>query len=141
MRLLIPFLTILLPLSASAQPPEGQDWWACQSLASAGLGWKDQQWKTEGYNHNERFILIAEGDGLSKESVVKAMGSSERSIECRVETVNTYCFNFGSGTSFGFNPNTRAGAIGQIFGGIHIFEPGTDYRDSMLVVPFECVQG
>ena len=138
MRLLIPLLTILLPLSASAQPPEGQDWWACQSVASAGLRWEDRQWKTTKFKHDERFILIAEGDGLQKESVAKAMGTSIDSIECRKWLV-TFCISEASGESLGFMPDTGNGAITSIFGGVQA--SGREIRDTVAVTPFECTKG
>jgi len=137
MRLLISLLAILLPLSASAQPPEGQDWWACQSVESAGLNWEYRQWKATTFNHDERFILIAEGDGLQKESVAKAMGSSVASIECS-GWHGTFCIDV-VGQSFGFMPDTGNGAMTSIFGGVQA--SGREDRDSLIVTPFECTKG
>ena len=142
MRLLISLITILLPLSASAQPPEGQDWWACQSVESAGLNWEDRQWKTTRFKSNERFILIAEGDGLQKESVAKAMGTSTGAIECP-EAMGleffTYCIDEYMGTSFAFHSKNGQGTIATIFGGVQSSD--RDDRDSLTVMPFECTKG
>ena len=138
MRLLIYLLAILLPLSASAQPPEGQDWWACQSVESAGLDWENRQWKTTRFNHSDRFILIAEGDGLQKLSVAKAMGTSTDTIGC-TEEVFTYCIDEFLGKSFAFHSGNGQGTIANIFGGVQSSD--RDQRDSLTVTPFECTKG
>ena len=140
MRLLISLLTILLPLSASAQPPEGQDWWACQSVESAGLIWKDQRWNPSSFTYDERFILIAEGDGLQKESVAKAMGVSASRLQCFAPYGVTNCLSTIAAESFTFNPGSGEGAIGKIIGGA-IHDRKKEYRDSLAVTPFECTKG
>ena len=66
MKKLIVLIICNLPLMGQAQPSEGQDWWACQSVASSGLTYEGGQWKPQNFAHNKRFILIGEGDGVTQ---------------------------------------------------------------------------
>ena len=142
MKKLIALLAVALPLVGQAQPPEGKEWWACQSVESGGLIWENGRWRATLFNHDERFVLIAEGGGLTKASVAKAMDSPETALICSYENVqgNTFCVSRWTGISFAFNPETGLGAMGGILGAI--YEPSADgLRDSMSVTPFECAKG
>ena len=65
MKSLIAIAALLASMSVCAQRPEGQDWWACQSVAAAGLIREDNRWKTAAFNHDARFTLI---DAMSQET-------------------------------------------------------------------------
>lgn len=139
MKKLIALLAVNLPLAGQAQPPEGQDWWACQSVKAGGLSWENQQWNSATFAHSKRFILIADGDGLTPESIVKATGAiGSEFAECVDEGVGIYCIT-ALGTSFGFNPATETGVITEIAGGV--VGPMFDTRDTVSVMPFECAKG
>ena len=73
MKSLVAIAALLASMAVCAQRPEGEDWWACQSVAAAGLIREDSRWKTAAFNHDARFTLIADGDGLSTESAAMAL--------------------------------------------------------------------
>ena len=138
MKKLILLVAFTLPLMAQAQPPEGQDWWACQSVASSGLAYEGGQWKPANFSHNERFILIGEGAGVTKASAAKALGTPEGAVNCQLNPYGEFfCFTSLTGLSFGFSTKTENGAIGRILGGVADGEE----RDTMHVLSFMCTKG
>ena len=85
MKKLILLVAFTLPLMAQAQPPEGKDWWACQSVKAGGLHWNNGQWKSTGFHHDERFILIGDDENVvTLESVGKVFGTRPDQIVCRL---------------------------------------------------------
>ena len=135
MKKLILLVVFTLPLMAQAQPPEGQDWWACQSIASAGLIYELGKWEATGFISEQKFILIADGDSLSTSSVLKA--GIEPKPKCRVSTLGKISCTDTLGGSLLFNKALGRGAISQIYGGAS----DGDTRDTLSVTPFECTKG
>ena len=66
-------ILLVTPFMSQAQPPEGQDWWACQSVQAAGLVWEGGNWVATGFEVSGRFLLVADGEGLTQHSVSRAM--------------------------------------------------------------------
>ena len=77
MKKLIALLAVTLPLVGQAEPPEGQDWWACQSVAAGGLIWEKPSWRATRFNHDFRFILIGVNNTITEASAAKAMDSPD----------------------------------------------------------------
>ena len=142
MKKLVALLAVALPLMGQAQPPEGQDWWACQSVEYGGLKWENGKWKGTLFNHDKRFVLIAEDGGLKKSSVAKAMDAYPEELICSNQNVagHIFCLSEWTGDSFGFDPQTGNGSIGGILGAV--LEPSANgSRDTLGVTAFECAKG
>ena len=142
MKKLILLVVFTLPLMAQAQPSEGQDWWACQEVQAAGLAWEGGNWVATGFEVSKRFLLVADGEGLTQHSVSRAMDVNLDSVICTSDNAQgqTFCICKLTGKSLGFDRRTGMGAMGNIFGAL--WEPvQNDYRDSLDVAPFECVKG
>ena len=136
MKKLILLVVFTLPLIAQAQPPEGQDWWACQSIEKAGLNFEDGRWMPKKFKPDRRFILIAGDEGITKASASKAMDANEWGVFCSSSNVDgdIFCISHWVGVSLAFDKDTGKGAMSNILGGIY-------NSDSLSVEPFECVKG
>ena len=137
MKKLILLVVFTLPLMGQAQPPEGQDWWACQSVESAGLHFEDGKWKLTWFNHDDRFILIGDETNLvTVDSVGKIFKTQPQYIECGVESSRVSCISV-FGESFMFDIQTARGGTSNLTGstvaGVR--------RDTIDVTPFECAKG
>ena len=139
MKKLIALLAFTLPLVGQAQPPEGQDWWACQSVAAAGLIREDNGWKTAAFNHDARFTLIADGDGLSTESAAMALDvlHDVGRVSCEVDGLDVFCVSNLVGTSLTFRQDTGRGAIAETLSAAQRANSGT----AVSVTAFECAKG
>ena len=137
MKKLIALLAVTLPLVGQAQPPEGQDWWACQSVKAGGLHWENGQWRSTGFNHDNRFILISDGDNITVESASKAMSSTD--VSCNVNWKSRITCVGGFGTTMLFSPESGNGAISELLGGV--VSSDEQYRDTLSVLAFECAKG
>ena len=137
MKKLILLVVFTLPLMAQAQPPEGQDWWACQSVESAGVRFKDGKWEITRFNHDERFVLIGDETNLvTLDSVGKVFGTSPEDINCEAWQNQVSCASI-FGESFMFNIETARGCQVRLLGSTD----ADDKRDSVYVEPFECIKG
>ena len=132
-------ILLVTPFMSQAQPPEGQDWWACQSVAAAGLIREDNGWKTAAFNHDARFTLIADGDGLSTESAAMALDvlHDVGRVSCEVDGLDVFCVSNLVGTSLTFRQDTGRGAIAETLSGAQRANSGT----AVSVTAFECAKG
>lgn len=139
MKKLILLVALALPLMGQAQPSEGQDWWACQAVQSAGLSWEDGRWEAARFRADNRFILVARGNGITTESAAKAMETNVGGVTCSSPNSagHVYCISNWVGTSLVFGTRTGNGAIAEILGGAS----DGDTKDTLSVDPFECVKG
>ena len=138
MKKLIALLAVALPLVGQAQPPEGQDWWACQSVAVGGLIWEKPSWRATRFIHDDRFILIGVNNTITEASAAKAMTASD--VRCGLaNSGRTYCMSFSLGTALSFNPATGNGAIAEIIGGTG--SGLAEERDTLSTMAFECAKG
>ena len=144
MKKLIALLAIALPLVGQAQPPEGQDWWACQSVASSGLKYKSGEWQGTDFVHDARFVLIADGEkNLDTESAAKAMFVilEPEDVTCTpadlFHTIGCHSTNDAVPVSMHFDKKYGNGVIYFGDGG------GKPSRtsDSAVVTAFECAKG
>lgn len=134
MKKLIALLAVALPLVGQAQPSEGQDWWACQTVENAGLIYRSGKWESTYFSGELKFILISDGNSLTTESVYKAGITVD--AECRSDFDTVTCFDMAGGQLI-FDTTLAQGAISQIYGGLQ----GGDDRDTLHVKPFECAKG
>ena len=108
---------------------------ACQSDMRAGLSWQNKRWVIEKFVE-KRFILVQTEDGLTTESVAKALYDStdDYGFICRNVRPNISCTGV-SGESLYFDPGTLKGGLSYLFG-----TTGTDmgYRDTVTVTAFSC---
>ena len=137
MKKLILLVVFTLPLMAQAQPPEGQDWWACQSVQNAGLIYQSGAWESVYFSDELKFVLIADVSSLTTESVYKAGITTK--AECRANpfTLGTVSCTDISGGHLFFDKRLGRGAISHIYGGAM----DGDVRDTLSVTPFECAKG
>lgn len=119
---------LLMPMIAFAQRTP----LACQGEYSAGLRWESSRWSLTRFEES-KFVLIHERDGLTTESVGKALGSPITICATGFRGRVT-CHDDLGGVMF-YDIETKRGAIAQIFGGV---TAGTEKRDSLSVQPFAC---
>ena len=136
MKSLIAIAALLASMSVCAQPLEGEDWWACQSVAAAGLIREDNGWKPATFNHNARFTLIADGDGLLTESAAMALDvlHDVGRVSCEVDGEDIFCISNLVGTSLTFRQDTGRGAIAETLSGAQRANSGT----TVSITAFEC---
>ena len=143
MKKLCLLLSLWLPLTSQSQPPEGQDWWACQSVARSGLTYENRKWQGSDFEHDKRFVLISDGENLDAESVAKAMFVSLKpeDVICNPplfkRSISCYSNTSAVAVSLHFDRKYGNGAIHFGDGG---GKPG-GYRDSLYVTAFECAKG
>ena len=132
------------PVAVAAGQP-----WACQFTASGGLLWKNGQWKPSGFNTGQPFVLVQDGDVLTRKSAMTAMWGVGVGIDTREKIETFYKLvscqrkdgTFGhqifcrdlNGGSLVFSPTTGHGGVSRIFG---LMDPKR--RDTPLVSPFAC---
>ena len=138
MKSLIAIAALLASMSVCAQRPEGQDWWACQSVAAAGLIREDNLWKTAAFNHDALFTLIADGDGLSTESAAMALDvlHDVGRVSCEVDGLDIFCISNLVGTSLTFRQDTGRGAIAETLSAAQRANSGT----AVSIISFECAK-
>ena len=127
-------LATLLVVCATGVWAEGEPL-ACQEEDSGGLRWADGKWKTTGY-HTQRFVLVLEGDVLSKTSVMKAfVGDDGNSYQVTCTNVNPQirCED-QTGSSLYYDPRVKRGGIARIFGATLT----SNQRDTLSVSAFTC---
>ncbi len=104
---------------------------ACQTDAVGGLEWENGRWVTSSYAAR-RFILVQTKDGLTTESVAKALNNDPQSVSCKKDPLVT-CFDNLGGNLF-FNPKNLKGGISQLLGSIS----NATKKDSVAVQVFSC---
>ena len=112
---------------------------ACQVDASAGLRWENGQWKVSKFV-DSRFILIMNGDTLTKESVSRAMSGSGSvifsDVICKTNSFNKkiFCTDFG-GYEISLDPQNLKGGMSRIWGAT---TAENSFKDAILVDAFTC---
>jgi len=107
---------------------------ACQSDSKAGLSWENGQWKVSKFV-DRKFILIMNGDTLTKESVSKAgLSIIPKQIDCKTDLWLVSCVS--SGSYLAFNTQNFTGGITQIFGAVQGFDEKN--KDTLSVEAFTC---
>jgi hypothetical protein len=106
---------------------------ACQTDAVGGLEWANGQWVISKYG-SQKFILVQTNDGLTKDSVAKALHLEEfpQLVTCKKEGTVT-CFD-NLGGHLLFDPKTLKGGIAVLYGSIST----KAQRDSVAVKVFSC---
>jgi hypothetical protein len=135
-RIHITLLIILSSVFFSAGATAQNKPLACQGDKSAGLRWENGKWVTTMFA-TENFILIQTKDGLTTESLTKALGISERGVICRnVGAAHPFisCTSW-YGHSLVFDPINLNGAVSRLIGATG---PSRAERDTLSVDAFSC---
>lgn len=110
---------------------------ACYEDAKAGLDWKNGRWVTSTFAER-RFTLVQTKDGLTNQSVAKALGvwevSCKNTRHVNHDRLHISCID-STGGSFYFFPETLKGAISEMWGAT---TTSTTYRDQVSVSVFSC---
>lgn len=130
-KLLSALLLTLLGVSVQAQNKP----LACQDVAAGGLNWENGRWVTSTFN-TDKFILVLQGNTLTKESVGTAIGVdlvAFSEITCRTLRSRITCSSFSH--QLVFDPKTLKGGLSALFGSMK--EDGSS-KDSLSVQAFSC---
>jgi len=108
---------------------------ACQVDASAGLKWENGQWKTARFIEG-KFILVLQGNTLTKESAAKALGVPYPDlVTCSVyEYDKRITCTDPSGGNLIFQPKNLKGGMSELLGSL---SQSSD-RDTINVSAFTC---
>ncbi len=106
---------------------------ACQEEAMAGLKWENGKWSTKTFISDGKFILVQTKDGLTADSVAKAVNTFPDLVSCRNEERRTSCQDQSGGNLY-FDPMTLKGGISQLLGAT---STGTR-RDTVTATVFSC---
>jgi hypothetical protein len=107
---------------------------ACQENGMAGLKWENGNWTTKKFFSEGKFILVQTKDGLTVDSVAKAIGNDyPNQVFCKTVSPQISCMD-GSGTYLYFDPRTLKGGISNTFGST---SNGSN-RDTVSVAVFSC---
>ena len=130
-KLLSALLITLIGVSVQAQNKP----LACQDIAAGGLNWEKGRWVTSTFNE-DRFILVLEGNTLTKESVGKALRVDVvpfSRISCSAADSLISCNWFSK--QLMFDPKTLKGGISALYGSS--MQDGSN-KDSIYVRAFSC---
>jgi hypothetical protein len=108
---------------------------ACQVDAAAGLKWENGQWRIARFIEG-KFILVLQGNTLTKESVAKVLDLRHPSqVTCSVEPLEKMitCADLSGGTLI-FQPENLKGGTSHLFGS----SESNDERDTISVEAFTC---
>ena len=107
---------------------------ACQGDAAAGLIWENGKWEPRAFN-TEKFILVQTKDGLTNESIAKALRFTHpEDVVCRNFVSVISCTN-KTGMHLYFDSKNLTGGISRLLG-----NTGRDIasRDTLSVNAFSC---
>lgn len=131
-KIQIPLLFLLCFLFFTSEAIAQNKPLACQSDAASGLEWENGEWAIRRYVA-QKFILVQTNEGLTKDSVAKALNVDYPDlISCKKEGTVT-CFDQFGGHLL-FNPKVLKGGISFLFGSIST----QTRRDSVTVIVFSC---
>ena len=107
---------------------------ACQVDASVGLIWDNGAWKTARFKES-KFILVRQGDTLTKESLAQVLQLGTAYITCSTDSEKLIaCLGFGTRTLI-FDPATNRGGISYLAGTAN----GNNVkRDTPVIEAFTC---
>ena len=110
---------------------------ACQSDKSAGLDWENGRWVTVTF-FPEKFILVQTEDGLTTESVAKALKTNELGLICRnvgLSSTHISCTDW-YGVSLVFDPINLNGGVSHLDAAMGQGSRAT--KDTLSVDAFSC---
>ena len=110
---------------------------ACQVDKSAGLSWENGRWVTVTFNES-KFILIQTEDGLTTESVAKALKTVERGLICRnvgLSYPHISCTSW-YGDSLVFDPINLNGGVSHLDAAMG--QGSRAIKDTLSVEAFSC---
>ena len=130
------FIVIVVLMTWSGLAVAEKQAFACQSLNAAGLIWKNSGWQTTEFHVQQPFVLVMQGDTLTRESVARALGHNDPE---RTECQKTNEFGLIScadktGRRLIFNPVNAHGGIATLYGATLSDSP----RDTISVEAFTC---
>ena len=130
-KLLFGLLITLVGVSVQAQNKP----LACQDIAAGGLRWEKGRWVTSTFTE-DKFILVLEGNTLTKESVGKALRVDVvpfLRITCSADDSLISCNWFSK--QLMFDTKTLKGGISALYGSS--MQDGSN-KDSIYVRAFSC---
>ena len=135
MKKIIALLTVLSSVFFSAGATAQNQPLACQTDSSAGLSWENGQWRVAAFVE-EKFILVKTSNGLTNESVAKAIHTSANRVHCRdLPQDRIGCIDEFGGVLF-FSTVTLKGGVSQLNGAAH--SDDRSKKDSLTVAAFSC---
>jgi len=135
MKKIIALLTVLNSVFFSAGATAQNQPLACQSDKIAGLDWEKGRWSIHSFQE-KRFILVQSQNGLTKESVAKALQTPLiQGVTCLTDVLSDISCSDSLGGFLYFQPKTLKGGIAQLTG---TTSDNMDRRDSVTVNAFSC---
>lgn len=128
-------LTLLASLSLSTGANAQRIPLACQTEEVGGLQWQSGRWVASTFN-SQKFVLIQEGETLTTESAVKALGGNRAT--CKATLIGLISCEDSFGGYLYFSPKTKAGTIAQLTGGAMGNMNKGNKPDSLTIGPFVC---
>lgn len=132
MKKIIALLTVLSSVFFSAGATAQNQPLACQSDASAGLSWENGRWVVT-RTVDKKFILVNTKNGLTLESVKKALGMAV-TMHCEFFDQRTSCSNL-SGRHLLFDSRSLKGGYSVLFG---TTQADDDAKDTPYLIAFSC---
>lgn len=140
MKKLIALLAVTLPLVGQAQPPEGQDWWACQHVEAVGMRFDEGVTRPLFFEPDGPFVLVLSEDGksLTNETGANAMGRLSATCDPSDNLILTCTSPYYS--TLHFNKKLGYGAVVNMYGAVTKAVKPNPRNDSVLSY-FECAKG
>ncbi len=107
---------------------------ACQVDEAAGLQWEEGKWNVRKFNPTKKFILVREGNLLTRDSVAKAVERSSMLMKCEDKLDGDVMCTNSSGFSMMFSLTTNKGGMSRLFGATM----ANIDKDSVMVEAFTC---
>jgi hypothetical protein len=107
---------------------------ACQSDARGGMYWENGRWVVSRFTET-KFILVQSKNGLTEESVAKAMGALLNLTNCSTAFANRVSCSDQLGGHLYFDPAALKGGISIVYGST---QADTDKKDTMTLTAFSC---
>ncbi len=138
MKKLIGKVSILISMVVFGHSVSAQVY-ACQFIQSAGLSYKNNEWRTATFQLESPFFLKIDNARISQETAAKILRNL---TPVEVSCTSRYSFLLKStiftcsdySAQLIFSPDSLLGAVSQIFGSI----ASTPERDSLAVSRFNC---
>ncbi|MDC0112422.1 hypothetical protein OAH95_00725 [Burkholderiaceae bacterium] len=135
MKKIIALLTVFSSIFFSAGATAQNQPLACQTDTTAGLSWENRQWRVSSFVA-EKFILVKTSNGLTNESVAKAIHTIANMVHCRdLPNERIGCIDEFGGALF-FSTVTLKGGVSQLNGAAHSDDRSN--KDKVTVAAFSC---
>lgn len=132
------YLVASIAISLSLPVHAEKVMFACQYVKSAGLEWRSNHWMPIEIKVKAPFFLSSDKEGLTKESVAKALDSEEKLVTCSaVESFIQSC-HAPLGETLIFDLGILSGGVSKIYGASQ--SRNSPYKDTVSVTAFVCAK-